>query len=136
MQYRPGKETITVTMRTTLPHATGTAVTAATTPMTGGTTSAQLANAWTLMNRYTSFSLFSLYNKKITSIPGKLIFVPSILGPFFLHLDLKCQKSGIPQDGDTCEDIWKTKKCQRRKNKGKCGKKRVKKNCQKTCGYC
>ena len=66
MQYRPGKETITVMMKITLPHATGTAATAATTPMTGGTTSAQLANAWTLTNRYTSFSLLQ---QKITIKP-------------------------------------------------------------------
>ena len=59
MQYRPGKETTTATMRTTLQLASGTVVTAATTPMTGGTTTAQLANAWTPMNKYTSL-LFKL----------------------------------------------------------------------------
>ena len=35
-----------------------------------------------------------------------------------------------------CKDNWKTKKCQKRKNKGKCNKKKVKKNCQKTCEFC
>ena len=35
-----------------------------------------------------------------------------------------------------CEDNWRTKHCQRRKDKGKCNKRIVKKNCQKTCGFC
>ena len=47
-----------------------------------------------------------------------------------------CQCLDPDFGGATCEDIWSTKKCQRRKNKGKCGKPWVKKNCQKTCEYC
>ena len=35
-----------------------------------------------------------------------------------------------------CEDKWGTKHCQRRKDEGKCNKRIVKKNCQKTCGFC
>ena len=31
------------------------------------------------------------------------------------------------------EDIWKTKKCERKRKRGKCNKKRVAKKCQKTC---
>ena len=38
--------------------------------------------------------------------------------------------------GEVCEDIWPTKKCQRRKNKGKCNKNWVAKNCQLTCELC
>ena len=38
--------------------------------------------------------------------------------------------------GEVCEDIWPTKKCQRRKNKGKCNKNWVAKHCQLTCEYC
>ena len=37
---------------------------------------------------------------------------------------------------EVCEDIWSTKKCQRRKNKGKCNKNWVAKHCQLTCEYC
>ena len=47
-----------------------------------------------------------------------------------------CQCLDPDFGGAECKDIWKTKKCIRRKNKGKCGKKKVKKNCQKTCEYC
>jgi len=35
-----------------------------------------------------------------------------------------------------CKDNWKAKKCQKQKKKGKCGKGKVAKNCQKTCGKC
>ena len=35
-----------------------------------------------------------------------------------------------------CDDIWKAKKCQRKKNKGKCNKKKVAKNCKLTCEKC
>ena len=35
-----------------------------------------------------------------------------------------------------CEDNWRTEHCQRRKDDGKCNKRIVKKNCQKTCGFC
>lgn len=38
--------------------------------------------------------------------------------------------------GPACEDNWKTKKCQKKKNKGKCGKPKVAANCQLTCGLC
>ena len=38
--------------------------------------------------------------------------------------------------GEVCEDIWPTKKCQRRKNKGKCNKNNVAKNCLLTCELC
>ena len=34
--------------------------------------------------------------------------------------------------GPDCEDKWKTKKCKKQANKGKCNKKKVKKNCKKT----
>ena len=37
---------------------------------------------------------------------------------------------------EICQDIWPTKKCQRRKNKGKCNKNWVAKNCQLTCELC
>ena len=36
----------------------------------------------------------------------------------------------------TCQDKWRTDHCQRRKDEGKCNKRIVKKNCQKTCGFC
>ena len=35
-----------------------------------------------------------------------------------------------------CKDNWSEKKCQNRKKKGKCGKGKVAKNCQKTCEKC
>lgn len=35
-----------------------------------------------------------------------------------------------------CKDIWKPKKCNRIKNKGRCNKKKPKKNCKATCGFC
>merc|ERR1712223_2226339 len=38
--------------------------------------------------------------------------------------------------GPDCEDKWKTKKCKKQANKGKCNKKKVKKNCKKTCDLC
>ena len=37
---------------------------------------------------------------------------------------------------DNCKDNWPAKKCKKRKNKGKCNAKKVKKNCQKTCEFC
>jgi len=36
----------------------------------------------------------------------------------------------------SCLDIWKTKKCQKKKNKGKCTNKKVKNKCKKTCEIC
>ena len=41
-----------------------------------------------------------------------------------------------PEFEEPCEDIWPTKKCERRKQKGKCNKNWVKKHCQMTCEYC
>ena len=47
-----------------------------------------------------------------------------------------------PSEKDTttteapCKDNWSEKKCQNRKKKGKCGKGKVAKNCQKTCEKC
>jgi len=35
-----------------------------------------------------------------------------------------------------CWDEWETKKCEKRKAKGKCDKKKVAQYCQKTCGHC
>ena len=43
-----------------------------------------------------------------------------------------CPDHNLPE----CKDNWSTKKCEKRKNKGKCGKNKVAKNCQKTCGKC
>merc|ERR1719361_2930271 len=39
-------------------------------------------------------------------------------------------------DSEECEDIWPTKRCQRRKEKGKCDKNFVAQRCQLTCGLC
>ena len=44
-------------------------------------------------------------------------------------IECKCQN-------DACNDIWKKKKCTKRKKKNKCNKEGVKKNCEKTCGVC
>merc|ERR1712066_1033131 len=41
-----------------------------------------------------------------------------------------------PNYEEVCEDNWKTKKCLKKKQKGKCDKNKVKKNCAKTCGHC
>ena len=42
-----------------------------------------------------------------------------------------------PQKVDsTCVDIWSGDKCANKKNKGKCDKFWMKKNCQKTCEFC
>jgi len=35
-----------------------------------------------------------------------------------------------------CSNIWKLNKCKKRKNKGKCNKANVGKNCKETCGFC
>jgi len=35
-----------------------------------------------------------------------------------------------------CKDLWKAKKCLKKKNKGKCNKKKVAKNCKLTCEKC
>ena len=45
-------------------------------------------------------------------------------------------KETCPDNGPVCKDIWSTKKCQKKKNKGKCGKKNVAKNCKETCEKC
>ena len=37
--------------------------------------------------------------------------------------------------GNSCEDIWKAKKCQKMKKNGKCEKPNVETNCKKTCGF-
>jgi len=39
-------------------------------------------------------------------------------------------------DSEECEDIWPTKRCQRRKDQGKCNKNFVAERCQLTCGLC
>ena len=47
------------------------------------------------------------------------------------------EKENCPGNSDPeCKDNWSDKKCQKMKNKGKCGKGKVAKNCQKTCGKC
>ena len=35
-----------------------------------------------------------------------------------------------------CKDNWSTTKCEKQREKGKCNKKKVKKNCKLTCGHC
>ena len=35
-----------------------------------------------------------------------------------------------------CDDSWKDKKCRRKHTKGKCHKKKVARNCMKTCTQC
>jgi len=47
--------------------------------------------------------------------------------------DCECKD---PNNVEDCVDIWPTKKCQRRKNKGKCSRKFVQKNCNLTCEVC
>jgi len=47
--------------------------------------------------------------------------------------DCECKD---PNNVEDCVDIWSTTKCERRKNKGKCSRKFVKKNCNKTCEVC
>ena len=58
---------------------------------------------------------------------SKIIFNIPILS--FLE---NCPGNSEPE----CKDNWKAKKCQKQKQKGKCGKGKVAKNCQKTCGKC
>ena len=41
-----------------------------------------------------------------------------------------------PTTAESCEDIWKKKKCKKNLNNDKCNQKAVKKNCQKTCRFC
>jgi len=48
----------------------------------------------------------------------------------------ECPGPGTTTPGPVCEDKWKTKKCKKQKDAGKCNKKAVKKNCQKTCEKC
>merc|ERR1712168_845631 len=48
----------------------------------------------------------------------------------------ECPGPGTTTPGPVCEDKWKTKKCKKQKDAGKCNKKAVRKNCQKTCEKC
>ena len=41
-----------------------------------------------------------------------------------------------PDSGGECKDIWKKKKCLKKKKNKKCNKKAIVKKCQKTCGKC
>ena len=54
--------------------------------------------------------------------------------------ELSCFMSHyIGEASDTCFDTsgkWSYNKCRKKKNKGKCGKKRVRKNCRLTCEVC
>merc|ERR1739844_672269 len=47
--------------------------------------------------------------------------------------DCECKD---PNNVEDCVDIWPTKKCQRRKNKGRCNRQWVQKNCEMTCEVC
>jgi len=47
-----------------------------------------------------------------------------------------CQCLDPTGGSGTCENIWKDKKCERKKAKGKCDKKKVAANCKKTCDKC
>merc|ERR1712051_869554 len=47
--------------------------------------------------------------------------------------DCECKD---PNNVEDCVDNWSTTKCEKRKNKGKCNRKFVKKNCNKTCEVC
>jgi len=47
--------------------------------------------------------------------------------------DCECKD---PNNVEDCVDIWSTGKCVRRKNKGRCNRKWVQKNCEKTCEVC
>ena len=47
-----------------------------------------------------------------------------------------CKKSCGLCSITACKNKWSTKKCKKRKKKGRCNKKNVKQNCQKTCGFC
>lgn len=40
------------------------------------------------------------------------------------------------EESEECFDIWSENKCNRRKEKGKCSKKWVARNCQETCEKC
>merc|ERR1712088_1295525 len=42
----------------------------------------------------------------------------------------------IVEPAPVCENIHADSKCIKNKNKGKCGKKWMKKKCKKECGYC
>ena len=48
----------------------------------------------------------------------------------------ECLDPDFDEEGPECDDIWTAKKCQRRKSKGKCNKKKVQRNCQFTCELC
>ena len=42
----------------------------------------------------------------------------------------------IQGDGTGCSDNWRTRRCRRKKDQGKCNRNRVKRNCMDTCGFC
>merc|ERR1739838_997359 len=46
------------------------------------------------------------------------------------------ESEGSEEGSEECFDIWSVNKCWRRKEKGKCNKKWVAKNCQETCEKC
>ena len=46
------------------------------------------------------------------------------------------ESEGSEEGSEECFDIWSENKCWRRKEKGKCNKKWVAKNCQETCEKC
>jgi hypothetical protein len=35
-----------------------------------------------------------------------------------------------------CVDVWPTRRCEKKLGQGKCGNRKVAKNCEKTCGTC
>jgi len=49
-------------------------------------------------------------------------------------IDCECKDPNNVEDD--CVDIWSTGKCVRRKNRGRCNRKWVQKNCEKTCEVC
>merc|ERR1711973_455608 len=40
------------------------------------------------------------------------------------------------EEEEECEDVWRERKCRRRRNRGKCTKRWVARNCQRTCNKC
>merc|ERR1711973_1024188 len=40
------------------------------------------------------------------------------------------------EEEEECEDVWRERKCRRRRNRGKCNKRWVARNCQRTCNKC
>ena len=53
---------------------------------------------------------------------------------FFFFSKEECPT--INEPAPVCENIHADSKCIKNKNKGKCGKKWMKKKCKKECGYC